>query len=254
MVTITRENYREQLENIAEQNGLEVVNTTEGRNGYPIGIMPMLKGFDSFEQFKSIAIQYPQLDHFSLDKKDGWQLWYRKSDYFTGSYLLDEVLNDNQNCWYKTDKLDFINHALMDCFEVFFEDVKETESVVGQIFLDKDFRSSDLTFTSVEQALSIWERNKNILKDLEYAQWTDDNDEERELSEHIDFYPIYDKIKQYEKWFNWFDKNETNKMLVEDLNSDRIDESDIKVCSFYEDTHTYAMALGVSSLSDLEID
>ena len=253
MATITRENYREQLENIAEQNGLEVVNTTEGRNGYPMGIMPMLIGFESFEQFQEISTQYPILNHFKLEKKDGWQLWYRQSDYFTDAFLLDDYAN-NVNNWYKHEKLDFINHALMDCFEVFFEEVKDTESVVGQIFLLKQINYRDLTFTSVEQALSIWERNKNILKNLEYAQWTDDNDEECELSEYIDFYPINDKIKQYEEWFNWFDKQEENKMLVEDLNSDRIDESDIKVCSFYEDTHTYAMALGVNSLNDLEID
>ena len=251
---ITKDNYREQLEIIAEQNGLEVVNTTEARNGYPIGIMPMLKGFESFEQFKAIASQFPNLNHFNLEKKDGWQLWYRQSDYFIGSYQLDDVLNDNQNYWHKTDKLDFINHALMDCFEVFFEEVKDTESVVGQIFLDKQLKCRDLTFTSVEQALSIWERNKNILRNLEYAQWTDDNDEECELSEYIDFYPINDKIKSYEMWFNWFDKDEPNRMLVEDLNSDRIEESEIETCSFYEDTYTYAMALGVDSLSDLEID
>lgn len=250
---ITKENYREVLDLIAEQNCLEVVNTTEGRNGYPIGIMPMLKGFESFEQFKSIASQYPNLNHFKLEKKDGWQLWYRQSDYFTDAFSLDDY-NDNKNFWYKHDKLDFINHALMDCFEVFFEDVKDTESVVGQIFLDKQLNCRDLTFTSVEQALSIWERNKNILKDLEYAQWTDDNDEERELSEYIDFYPINNKIKQYEEWFAWFDKQEENKMLVENLNNDYIYESEIKVCSFYDDTYTYAMALGVDSLSDLEID
>lgn len=253
MTTITRENYREQLEIIAEQNGLDVVNTTEGRNGYPIGIMPMLIGFESFEQFKSIASQYPNLNHFKLEKKDGWQLWYRQSDYFTDAFALDNY-DDNKNFWYKHDKLDFINHALMDCFEVFFEDVKETESVVGQIFLHKQLNCRDLTFTSVEQALSIWERNKNILKDLEYAQWTNDNDEDCELSEYIDFYPIHDKIKSYEMWFNWFDKDEPNRMLVEDLNSDRIEESEIETCSFYEDTYTYAMALGVNCLSDLEID
>lgn len=254
MATITRENYREVLENIAEQNGLEVVNTTEGRNGYPIAIMPMLKGFESFEQFETIANQYPQLNHFELRKKDGWQLWYRQSDDFPCSYKLDIVVNNNQNYWYKTDKLDFINHALLDCFEVLFEEVKETESVVGQLFLDKQLNCRDLTFTSVEQALSIWERNKNILKNLEYAQWTDDNDVERELSEYIDFYTYDEKIKKYEEWFNWFDKNETNRMLVEDLNSDRIEESEIETCSFYEDTYTNAMALGVSILSDLEID
>lgn len=252
MEKITRENYREVLETIAEQNGLEVVNTTEGANGYPIGIMPMLKGFESFEQFETIASQYPQLNHFNLDKKDGWQLWYRKSDYFTDAFSLDDYAN-NVNNWYKHEKLDFINHALMDCFEVFFEDVKNTESIVGQIFLDEQLNYRDLTSTSVEKALSVWKQNKELLLELEFTEWTDDNGE-FELSEYIDFYPYNEKIKKYEEWFAWFDKNESNRMLVEDLNSDRIEESEIETCSYYYDTHTYAMALGVSRLSDLDND
>lgn len=93
MNTINRENYREVLENIAEQYDLEVVNTTDKGNGYPSNIMPMLIGFKDFEQFKTISNEYQQLNHFALDKKDGWQLYYRKSDWFTDCFEI-ELDND----------------------------------------------------------------------------------------------------------------------------------------------------------------
>lgn len=254
MEKINRDNYREVLETIAEQNGLEVVNTTEGGNGYPIAIMPMLKGFESFEQFKTIASQYPQLNHFNLDKKDGWQLWFRSSNYFSCGYLLDDKTSDYQNVWYKSDKLEFINHAILDCFEVLCEEVKEVESTTGEIFLSKGSYCEDLVFANVEKALSVWEQNKKLLHDLEFAEWTNENDEKFELSEYIDFYPYNEKIKKYEEWFAWFDKQEQNKILIENLDSGRIEDSEWETCSYYYDTHTYAMALGVSRLSDLEIE
>lgn len=254
MATITRENYREQLEIIAEQNGLEVVNTTEGRNGYPIGIMPMLKGFESFEQFKTIAIQYPQLDHFELEKKDGWQLWYRKHDYFTCSYSLDDVLNDNKNWWYKHEKKEYIYHSLLSTFEVFFSDIYQQESELGITLLDKQIDFNNFEISNIQQGLQLWERNCEIVEQLQNKTFINKENEEEDLSTYIDFDSVKENISHFEEYFIWFDKQEENKMLVEDLNSGRIDESDIKVCSFYEDTHTYAMALGVSSLSDLEID
>lgn len=254
MATITRENYREVLENIAEQNGLEVVNTTEGRNGYPIGIMPMLKGFESFEQFKTIAIQYPQLDHFELEKKDGWQLWYRKHDYFTCSYSLDDVLNDNKNWWYKHEKKEYIYHSLLSTFEVFFSDIYQQERELGISLLDKKIDFNDFEISNIQQGLQLWERNCEIVEELQNKTFINKENEEEDLSTYIDFDSVKENISHFEEYFIWFDKQEENKMLVEDLNSGRIDESDIKVCSFYEDTHTYAMALGVDCLSDLEIN
>ena len=251
---ITRENYREVLEFIAEQNGLEVVNTTEGRNGYPIGIMPMLKGFESFEQFQAISAQYPNLNHFKLDKKDGWQLWYRKSDYFTGSFELDDTYNNNCNMWYKHEKTDYIYHSLLSTFEVFFSDVYGVENELGITLLDNGINYNDFEISNVRQGLELWERNCAVVEELQNKTFINDDEEEEDLSTYIDFDSVKENISKYEEYFIWFDKKEPNKMLVEDFNSDRIEESDIKVCSFYEDTHTYAMALGVSSLSDLDYE
>lgn len=253
MEKINRENYREQLEIIAEQNGLEVVNTTEGRNGYPMGIMPMLKGFESYEQFETIASQYPILNHFKLEKKDGWQLWFRSSDFFTDAFELDNYAN-NVNIWYKHEKFEFIYHSLLSTFEVFFHDVYQQESELGITLLDKQTDYNDFEFSNIQQGLQLWERNCRIVKELENKTFINEENEEEYLSTYIDFDNIKKHISHFEEHFAWFDKSEQNKMLVENFNNGYIYESEIKVCSFYDDTYTYAMALGVDSLSDLEID
>lgn len=250
---ITRNNYREQLENIAEQNGLEVVNTTEGRNGYPIGIMPMLKGFETFEQFQTISAQYPILNHFKLEKKDGWQLWFRQSDFFTDAFELDNYIN-NVNFWYKHEKAEYIYHSLLSTFELFFSDIYQYESELGITLLDKAIDYNDFEFSNIQQGLQLWERNCNIVEELQNKTFINEENEEEDLSAYIDFDKVKSNISYFEEYFTWFDKKEENKMLVEDYDSGYIDESDIKVCSFYEDTYTYAMALGVNSLSDLEIE
>lgn len=250
---ITRENYREQLEIIAEQNGLEVVNTTEGWNGYPIGIMPMLKGFESFEQFQKISTQYPILNHFKLDKKDGWQLWYRKSDSFTDAFILDDY-NDNKNIWYKHEKTEYLYHSLFNTFEEFFNEVYAIEHLNGITLLDSQINYNDFDIFNVQQGIELWERNCAVVEKLQNKTWINEENDEEDLSTYIDFDNVKKHISKYEEYFIWFDNKEENKMLVEDFNSDRIEESDIKVCSFYEDTHTYAMALGVSSLSDLDCE
>lgn len=250
---ITKENYREVLENIAEQNGLDVVNTTEGRNGYPIGIMPMLKGFESFEQFKLIASQYPILNHFKLEKKDGWQLWFRESDYFTYPFELDNYAI-NKNIWYKYEKDEYIYHSLLSTFEVFFSDIYQQESELGITLLDKQIDYNDFEFSNIQQGLQLWERNCEIVEQLQNKTFINKENEEEDLSTYIDFYSVKENISHFEEYFIWFDKQEENKMLVESYDNGRIEESDIKVCSFYEDTHTYAVALGVSSLNDLDCE
>ena len=253
MEKITRDNYREQLEIIAEQNRLEVVNTTEGRNGYPIGIMPMLMGFESFEQFKEISTQYPILNHFKLEKKDGWQLWYRQSDFFTDAFSLDDF-NDNKNIWYKHEKTEYLYHSLLSTFEVFFSEVYQQESELGIRLLDNGIDYNDFEISNVQQGLELWKRNCAVVEKLQNKTWINGDDEEEYLSTYIDFDNIKKHISKYEEHFTWFDNKEQNKMLVENLNIDYIYESEIEVCSFYDDTYTYAMALGVNSLSDLEID
>lgn len=64
------------LEDIAYENGLELIETTSGWNGYPQGLQKAIIGFDSFEQADELAKKNGlSIEIFS--KRDGWNLWYR---------------------------------------------------------------------------------------------------------------------------------------------------------------------------------
>lgn len=64
------------LEYIAYQNGLELIETTSERNGYPAHLKHAIIGFDTFEEAEKIAKE----NNLSIEiftKRDGWQLYYR---------------------------------------------------------------------------------------------------------------------------------------------------------------------------------
>lgn len=68
--------YEEDLCDIADENGLEVVDTTSERSGYPRNLKKVLVGFDSFEQAEQISKENG-LALIWIDRRDGWQLWHR---------------------------------------------------------------------------------------------------------------------------------------------------------------------------------
>ena len=73
---------RKDFENIAEENGLEVITTTSARNGYPQRLQRALIGFDTFEDAEKLAKENG-LSIEIFTKRDGWSLWYR-----TGNHAL----------------------------------------------------------------------------------------------------------------------------------------------------------------------
>ena len=68
--------YEEDLCDIADKNGLEVVETTSERSGYPRNLKQVIVGFESFEDAERIAKENG-LTLIWIDKRDGWQLWHR---------------------------------------------------------------------------------------------------------------------------------------------------------------------------------
>lgn len=64
------------LEEIAYENGLEIVETTSERTGYPSHMMDALTGFSSFAEAKRIADEH-NLTLIWIDQRDGWQNWHR---------------------------------------------------------------------------------------------------------------------------------------------------------------------------------
>ena len=67
------------INEIASENGLQVINTTTGLNGYPQSLKEAIIGFDDFEQAEKLAEQY-HLDIEIFTKRDGWQLWSRNNN------------------------------------------------------------------------------------------------------------------------------------------------------------------------------
>ena len=67
------------INEIASENGLQVINTTTGLNGYPQSLKEAIIGFDDFEQAEKLAEEY-NLDIEIFTKRDGWQFWNRDNN------------------------------------------------------------------------------------------------------------------------------------------------------------------------------
>lgn len=70
---------RTDLEYIAEANGLELIDTTSARNGYPQKLQRAIIGFDTFEDAKMLA-EENGLSIEIFTKRDGWGFWYRTNN------------------------------------------------------------------------------------------------------------------------------------------------------------------------------
>ena len=67
------------INEIASENGLQVIITTTGLNGYPQSLKEAIIGFEDFEQAEKLAEEY-NLDIEIFTKRDGWQFWNRDSN------------------------------------------------------------------------------------------------------------------------------------------------------------------------------
>lgn len=61
---------------IADREGLEYIETTTGRNGYPENIQGAIIGFETYDQAEEIAAKYG-FDIELFKTRYGWQFWER---------------------------------------------------------------------------------------------------------------------------------------------------------------------------------
>lgn len=64
------------MEDIAYEYGLELIETTSERNGYPRNLKKAIIGFNTFDEAEELADRYGLQVH-TFERRDGWQLWYR---------------------------------------------------------------------------------------------------------------------------------------------------------------------------------
>lgn len=124
------------LREIAEENNLTFIETTDKPNGYPSNIKGAMIGFKSFAQANELAQKYG-LTMTTFEKKDGWQLWYRVMDVvFEPFTVSSEDYGDNYNELEKIDELEFLKNEFFsrvnDCTS--FEEIEKLLNQKRRIF------------------------------------------------------------------------------------------------------------------------
>lgn len=67
---------KKSLEEIAYEQGLDLITTTSEVTGYPSNLRYAIIGFDTYEQAEELAKEY-DLSIEIFTKRDGWKFWYR---------------------------------------------------------------------------------------------------------------------------------------------------------------------------------
>ena len=130
------------IQEIAEIENLELIETTTGNNGYPQNLKHAIVGFESFEQAQEIAEKYG-LRIESFRRKDGWQLWER--NYLTMYAPFQNSAEDFGDNYNEIDKIDESE---------FFE--REIKPIINDF---EDFESLE---TFIESKKKVWEEIQNM--------------------------------------------------------------------------------------------
>ena len=86
---------------IAElRQGLQVIETTVGMNGYPKCVKKAVIGFDSYEEAKEMA-ETLGLNVECLRIRDGWQFYERNNKTMYNAWTANEVYCEDNTVWEK---------------------------------------------------------------------------------------------------------------------------------------------------------
>lgn len=126
-------NTLEQILDIADEQGLSIIETTSEGNGYPKELRKAIIGFDSFEDAKTFAKKY-NLSVMMFFQRNGWQLWHRRdiayepikvsaSDY--GDDYRELTVADMDSYFEDEVKTCLDNFEDFDSIEIFLDEQKE---------------------------------------------------------------------------------------------------------------------------------
>jgi hypothetical protein len=117
---------------IAEVEGLDFIETTSERNGYPSNLKGAIIGFESFKQAEEIAEKY-ELEIQSFEKKDGWALWFRSGSWMGEAFKnSSDDYGDNYSELAKMDEAEFLESEVKYFFEDDRESFDEIEAFLNQ--------------------------------------------------------------------------------------------------------------------------
>lgn len=87
---------------IARIEGLDIVSTTDKRDGYPSHVKRVLTDFYNFDEAREVAEKY-DLELIWIDRRDGWQLYHRGDKAYAPLVISSERYGDNYNIFYDED-------------------------------------------------------------------------------------------------------------------------------------------------------
>ena len=124
------------LESIAFLKVLEMGETTEGMNGYPKNLKPiMLCGeADNFDEIKAIAEEY-DLEIVKLHKKAGWDLWENKGRTNKPYHISGSDYGDNYRGIGKMKETDYVKNEITDGHR--FDDCEDFEELHTRLHMHK---------------------------------------------------------------------------------------------------------------------
>ena len=117
------------IRDIAYENGLQLIETTTGVNGYPQNLKHACIGFDTFEEAEAVAHQH-NLRITTFFKKAGWQLWRRNNNTtYRPMNITSEDYGDNYKHFYCSDDRTFFEDEIKPRLEN-FDDLDSLEEFV----------------------------------------------------------------------------------------------------------------------------
>lgn len=113
------------LREIARNNGLNIVVTTNDINGAPRCLKQAITGFTNFEEAKELAERYG-LDTVSLYKRSGWNYWHRLGRVYNAYEIDEHDYSDDYRIIYKEERNDYYNNNVLPMLDEFYTDEEKT--------------------------------------------------------------------------------------------------------------------------------
>lgn len=131
-------NNYERFRELADNNDLQFIETTNGANGYPQELQPALIGFETFEEAEDFAQEH-NLDVWLFHKRGGWQLWERKNLAYEPMTITPDDYGDDYNMFTPDELDDYYDNEVKPCLYNFddFDSLKtfvdEQESIMDEL-------------------------------------------------------------------------------------------------------------------------
>lgn len=153
---------------IADREGLEYIETTTGRNGYPENIRGAIIGFETYAQAYKLAVKY-ELDVELFKTRYGWQFWERCGWMPTPLKISAEDYGDNYSQYNDVD--DVLNRLkdelpYMDSIEEIIAAAENAREIIDEI---NDCKPGEIVITchgryyeTVSEETMRWDHDSKI--------------------------------------------------------------------------------------------